>query len=104
MLRIPHCLDNRLADGGGVVRITRWPRITSRKIYGTHFCYKPSRPKQHNVAGRIRPTEISNDRIENGTRDLPAHPTTLPRGPPYDVYRGYFPERKWPVHEVHHVP
>jgi hypothetical protein len=42
MLRITHCLDNRLADGGKVGSITHWPRSTTKKHYfsasGTHFC------------------------------------------------------------------
>jgi hypothetical protein len=32
MLRIPHCLDNQLIDGGKVVRLTRRP--TPRKPIG----------------------------------------------------------------------
>jgi hypothetical protein len=42
MLRIPHCLDNRLTDGGKVVSPTHWPHSTPQKHYfsasGTHFC------------------------------------------------------------------
>jgi hypothetical protein len=44
MLRIPHCLDNRLVDGGKVVSPTHRPHFTSHKHYlsfnvsGTHFC------------------------------------------------------------------
>jgi hypothetical protein len=42
MLRIPHCLDNRLTDGGKVVRPTHPPNFTPQKHYyfnvsGTHF-------------------------------------------------------------------
>jgi hypothetical protein len=41
-LRIPHCLDNRLIDGGKVVRPTHRPRSTPQKRYfsasGTNFC------------------------------------------------------------------
>jgi hypothetical protein len=36
--RLPHFLDNRLTDGGEVVRLTRRPPFTPRKIPGTHFC------------------------------------------------------------------
>jgi hypothetical protein len=46
MLKIPHCIDNRLTDGGKVVSPTHWPRSTSQKHYyfyvsvsGTHFCW-----------------------------------------------------------------
>jgi hypothetical protein len=33
MLRIPHCLDNRLIDGGKVVSPTHQPRFTPQKHY-----------------------------------------------------------------------
>jgi hypothetical protein len=49
-----------------------WPHFTPRKISGTHFSQKLSRPQGHSAAGRIRPTEKSNDLIGNRTRDLPA--------------------------------
>jgi hypothetical protein len=42
MLRIPHCLDSRLTDGGLVVSLKKRPRSTPQKYYfpasGTHFC------------------------------------------------------------------
>jgi hypothetical protein len=42
MLRIPHCLDSRLTDGGKVVSPTHRPRSTPQRRYfsssGTHFC------------------------------------------------------------------
>jgi hypothetical protein len=42
MLRIPHCLDNRLTDGSKVVIPTHRPRSTPQKhnfsASGTHFC------------------------------------------------------------------
>jgi hypothetical protein len=42
MLRIPHCLDNRLTDGGNVVSPTHPPHFTPQKHYyfyvsGTHI-------------------------------------------------------------------
>jgi hypothetical protein len=47
MLRIPHCLDNRLTDGGEVVSLTRRSRSTPQKYYisasGTHLCYRLSK-------------------------------------------------------------
>jgi hypothetical protein len=50
VLRIPHCLGNRLTDGGEVVSPTHRPHFTPHKhfsnVSGTHFC--PS------VAGTIR--------------------------------------------------
>jgi hypothetical protein len=43
MLRITHCLDNRLIDGGKVVSTTHRPRSTPQKRYfsasDTHFTY-----------------------------------------------------------------
>jgi hypothetical protein len=43
MLRIPHCLDKRLIDGGKVVTPTHQPHFTPQKHYyfnvsGIHFC------------------------------------------------------------------
>jgi hypothetical protein len=35
MLRIPHCLDNRLLDGGNIVSPTHQPHFTPQKHY---FC------------------------------------------------------------------
>jgi hypothetical protein len=56
-------LDNRLTDGGEVVSLTRQPPSTTRKITGTHFCWKLSRSQGHSAAGRIRSVEVSNDLI-----------------------------------------
>jgi hypothetical protein len=49
MLRIPHCLDNRLTDGGKVVSPTHPPHFTPQKhhyfyVSGTHFCYRLNEP------------------------------------------------------------
>jgi hypothetical protein len=43
MLGIPHCIDNRLTDGGKVVSSTHQPHFTPQKqfyfyVSGTHFC------------------------------------------------------------------
>jgi hypothetical protein len=46
--------------------------LPPRKIPGTHFCERLSRPQGHNAAGSIRSIEKSNDLIGNRTRDLPA--------------------------------
>jgi hypothetical protein len=47
MLRIPHCLDSRLTDGGEVSPM-HLPRSTPQKLYfcasGTHLCYRLSKP------------------------------------------------------------
>jgi hypothetical protein len=59
--------------------------LPPRKIPGTHFCQRLSRPQGHNsAAGRIRSIEKSNDLIGNRTGDLSAcsvvpQPTKLPR-------------------------
>jgi hypothetical protein len=77
---------SRLTDGGEVVSLMHRPPFSPRKIPGTHFCQRLSRPQGHSAAGRIRPIEKSSDLIENRTRDIPAccvvpQPTTLPRAP-----------------------
>jgi hypothetical protein len=58
MLRIPHCLDNRLTDGCKVVSFMHQSRSTPQKLYfcasGTDFCYELSEPQSYNAAGRIR--------------------------------------------------
>jgi hypothetical protein len=58
--------------------------LPPRKIPGTHFCERLSRPQGHSAAGRIRSIEKSIDLIGTRTRNLPAcrivpQPTTLPR-------------------------
>jgi hypothetical protein len=54
ILRIPHCLDSRLTDGGKVVSPTHRPRSTPPKQYfstsNTHFCQRLSEPQ-----GLLRP-------------------------------------------------
>jgi hypothetical protein len=49
MLRNPHCLENRLTDGGMVVSPTHRPLFTLQKhIFSasdTHFCKKLSKPQ-----------------------------------------------------------
>jgi hypothetical protein len=70
--RLPHILDNRLTDGGKVVTLTSRPLFTPKKIPGTHFCYRLSRPQDHGAAGRIRSIKKSNNLIGNWSCDLPA--------------------------------
>jgi hypothetical protein len=60
--------------------------LPPRKILGTHFCHRLSRPQGHSAVGRIRSSEKSSDLIGIRSRDLPAcsivpEPTTLPRAP-----------------------
>jgi hypothetical protein len=55
MLRIPHCLDNRLTDGGKVVSPRHPPHFTPQKhdyfyVSGIHFSYRLSKPQ-----GLVRP-------------------------------------------------
>jgi hypothetical protein len=49
MLRIPHCIDNPLADSGKVVSPMHQPRSTLQKHYfsatGTHFCQRFCKPQ-----------------------------------------------------------
>jgi hypothetical protein len=57
--------------------------LPARKIPGTHFCYRLSRPQAHSAAGSVRSIEKPNDLIVIRTRDLQAcslvpQPTTLP--------------------------
>jgi hypothetical protein len=49
MLRVPHCVDNRLTDDGKVVISTHPPQFTPQKHYfsasGTHFSQRLSEPQ-----------------------------------------------------------
>jgi hypothetical protein len=48
MLRIPHCPDNRLIDGGNVASPMHRPHFTPQKHYfysGTYFCQRLSKPQ-----------------------------------------------------------
>jgi hypothetical protein len=61
--------------------------LSPRKIPGTNFCQRVSRPQGHSAAGRIRSTEKYTGFIGIRTRDLPARSivpqlSTLPRAPP----------------------
>jgi hypothetical protein len=76
MLRIPHCLDIRLTDGGKVVSPTHPPHFTPQKHYyfyvsGTHFCWRLNKPQ-----GLVRPEGLGTFKKKNHligyrTRDLP---------------------------------
>jgi hypothetical protein len=53
MLRIPHCLDSQLTDGGKVVSPTHQLYLTPQKHFsasGIHFCQRLSKPQ-----GLVRP-------------------------------------------------
>jgi hypothetical protein len=71
MLRISHCLDNQLIDGGKVVSPKHRPYFTPQKYYfnvsGTHFCERPSKPQglvQPEGLGKFKnsPHRVSNPR------------------------------------------
>jgi hypothetical protein len=68
----PTFLYNRLTDGGEVVSLTRRPPFTPRKIPGTGFCQRLSRPQGQSAAETNRSIENCNDLIGNRTRDVPA--------------------------------
>jgi hypothetical protein len=90
MSRLPHFLDNRLTDGD-VVRVTRRPLLPTRKIPGTHFCWRLSRPQDHSAAGKIRSTEKFNGLIRDRTRDLPA--CSIVSQPTDIIFLRYFLEK-----------
>jgi hypothetical protein len=101
MLRIPHCLDSRLTDGGEVVSLTHRPLSTPQKLYFSTG--RSLLPRNFIfmflvlifVRGRLTPgtSEAGSIRqiekkfihlIWHQTRDLPAcsmvpHPSTLPQ-------------------------
>jgi hypothetical protein len=62
-------IDSQMAVRLSALRADR-PPFTPRKIPGTHFCYRLSRPQGHSAAGGIRSIEKSNNLIGNRTRDL----------------------------------
>jgi hypothetical protein len=47
------------------------PSFSPKKIPGTHFCFKLSRPQGYSAVGRIKSIEKSSDLIGNRTRDFP---------------------------------
>jgi hypothetical protein len=76
MLRIPHCLDSRLTDGGEDGRLTRRPRSTRHKHYssasGTHFCWMLSEPQGPVQLERLDKLKKVIHAIGSRTRDLSA--------------------------------
>jgi hypothetical protein len=64
MLRIPHCLENRLTDGGKAVSPRDTPYFTPQKHYfnvsGSHFCYRLSNPQ-----GLVRPEGLGTFKTTN---------------------------------------
>jgi hypothetical protein len=88
MLRIPHCLDNRLIDGGKIVSPLHRPHSIPQKhlsVSCTDFCYRLSKPQ-----GLVLPEGLGKlkkliNLIGSGIRDLPAcsvvPSSTLQRAP-----------------------
>jgi hypothetical protein len=70
MWGLPHFLDSQLTHGCEVVSLMHQQPFTPRKIPGTHFSWRLSRPHGHNAAGRIKSIEKFNDLIQNRTHDL----------------------------------
>jgi hypothetical protein len=108
MLRIPHCLDNRLTDGGKVVSPTHLPHTTPQKHYlsvsGTNFCYKLTNPQ-----GLMRPEGLdtfknSVHRVSNPRPSglwLSALTTTLPHAPDSNKYSN---KTTFPFRRIHISP
>jgi hypothetical protein len=74
MLRIPHCLDNWLKDGGKIVNPMHPPHFTPLKHYyfhvsGTHFYWKLSKPQE--LVWPVGLGKFKNHLIGYRTRDLP---------------------------------
>jgi len=59
-------------EGGKLVIPVRRPHLPLRVYPATHFSPRPSRPKSHSAAGRIKSTKSHNDPIGNRNRNLPA--------------------------------
>jgi hypothetical protein len=68
-------LDNRLIDGGEAVSLTRQSPFTPRKIPGTQFCYRLTRPQalvRLEGLGQLNNT-ITSSRMEPATFRLVAY-------------------------------
>jgi hypothetical protein len=69
MSRIPHCIDNRLTDGGKVVGPTHRQHFISQQhsfsASGTHFCYRLSEPQS-----QVRPEGLGKFKISFSSSGL----------------------------------
>jgi hypothetical protein len=70
MLRIRHCLDNGLTDGGKVVSLTHWPSSTPQGYFFLFLIF-------FSVSGLLRTEGLGklkklSDLLGSRTRDLPA--------------------------------
>jgi hypothetical protein len=68
--RLPHYIDNLFTNGCEGATLMHWPEFTSRKIPGTHLCYRLNLPQGYIPTGRIRLIEKLCDLVENQIRDL----------------------------------
>jgi hypothetical protein len=75
MLRIPHCLDSWLTDGGKVVSPTHWLCSTPQKLFysasGTHFCQRLNKPQGLVWLEGLGKSKKFNDLIGTRSHDLP---------------------------------
>jgi hypothetical protein len=102
-----HRIDRQSAhEGGKVASTAHWPPLVPVNIPSTHFCYRLCQPQSHIATGRITSIKISNDTIDNRTRDLPAcgavpQPVDIPCTPSivaqYKCFLNYF---QMYVHEI----
>jgi hypothetical protein len=85
MLRVAHCLDNRLIDGGKVVSPTHRPHFTPQKHYffvsGTHDPY--NRPWGYEMSRIPYSVDI---RFTDGETVLPAGSALLPTKIPSSLF------------------
>jgi hypothetical protein len=65
-------VDNRLTDGGEIVRLTRRRPFTPQEDSWYSFLLEAVSSQDHNAAGWIISIEKSNGLIENRTLDLSA--------------------------------
>jgi hypothetical protein len=70
MLRIPHCLDSRLTDGGTVVSPAHRPHFTPHKHFWYSFMLEAEWIPGPSVAGRIKLIEKLIYFVGSRTRDL----------------------------------
>jgi hypothetical protein len=75
MLKIPHCLDNRLTDGGKAISFTQRPLSISQKHYfsasGTNFGYRLSKQQDLVLTEELGKLKAFIHLIASRTRDLP---------------------------------
>jgi hypothetical protein len=93
MLRIPHCVDSPLTDGGKVVSITTGRTLlptNSLSASGIHFCLRLSKPQCLARLEDLDKLKKCIHLIVSRTRDLPAC-TILPHSIPNCRNVGMFP-------------